>query len=380
VKRGCPFLVALAPATSLLVWVVAAHAQTAEKAVSISVRVDPRVELISIIFRLAGNPEYNQGRVPSYNAAIDQWFGLHRNHPVVQFAATLRDTCGVSYDAPMSLAVCLTDVPRLDVRVPLDPWPEGLDRRWRTEDVSAFLEKARDFAAETRFRDFVASQQALYDTTARRAETLFLREGRLEWFDHFFGGDSRSTFCLALAMANGGCCYGAHVAVNGITERHCILGVTDCDEGGLPSFDPAMVETIVHEFCHSYANPIVEAHAAELEAAGTRIFAQVEEQMKRMAYGNWRTMMIESVVRGAVVRYLEATQGAQTAQAQIKTEQEHGFVWLGALSELLAEYETHRDEYATFDRFFPKIAAFFNTRSENIAAECEWSAAFQEGF
>ncbi len=27
------------------------------------VRVDPRIELMSIIFRLAGNPEYNRGAV-----------------------------------------------------------------------------------------------------------------------------------------------------------------------------------------------------------------------------------------------------------------------------------------------------------------------------
>lgn len=32
----------------------------------LSVRTDARVELLAIVFRLAGNPEYNQGSVPGY--------------------------------------------------------------------------------------------------------------------------------------------------------------------------------------------------------------------------------------------------------------------------------------------------------------------------
>ena len=39
---------------------------------SIEVTVDPRVELVSIIFRLAGHQEYNQGRVDSYTDDVEQ--------------------------------------------------------------------------------------------------------------------------------------------------------------------------------------------------------------------------------------------------------------------------------------------------------------------
>src|SRR5260370_8472432 len=44
------------------------------------VGVDLRVELMSIIFRLAGNPEYSEGRVPAYTHAIDAHFASVRNH------------------------------------------------------------------------------------------------------------------------------------------------------------------------------------------------------------------------------------------------------------------------------------------------------------
>ena len=73
------------------------------------VSVDPRIELICVIFRLAGNPEYCKGRVPSYTADVDKHFGPYKDHAVVQLAAKLRRTRGVSYDAPMNMAVHVRD-------------------------------------------------------------------------------------------------------------------------------------------------------------------------------------------------------------------------------------------------------------------------------
>jgi hypothetical protein len=42
-----------------------AHSAEGSNAPSLQVKVDPRVELLSLIFRLAGNPEYSQGKVAS---------------------------------------------------------------------------------------------------------------------------------------------------------------------------------------------------------------------------------------------------------------------------------------------------------------------------
>ncbi|MBI4324260.1 MAG: DUF4932 domain-containing protein, partial [Chloroflexi bacterium] len=89
------------------------------------INVDARVELLSLIFRLAGNPEYNQARVESYAEDAERQFGTFRDHPVVALAAKLRNTQGVSYDACMGMAVHLTDPGDLQFRTPLAPWPES---------------------------------------------------------------------------------------------------------------------------------------------------------------------------------------------------------------------------------------------------------------
>lgn len=45
------------------------------------VRVDPRVELMSVIFRLAGNPEYNQSRLTSYIQDVEEHFACVNFYP-----------------------------------------------------------------------------------------------------------------------------------------------------------------------------------------------------------------------------------------------------------------------------------------------------------
>ncbi len=74
-------------------------------AARITVEADPRVELIGIVFRLAGNPEFNEGVLRSYVKDIERHFGDFDDHPAVRLATKLRSTRKMSCDGPMSLAV-----------------------------------------------------------------------------------------------------------------------------------------------------------------------------------------------------------------------------------------------------------------------------------
>ena len=66
--------------------------RTAVTSGNIEIMVDPRVELIGIVFRLAGNPEYSDSSLRTYAKAIERHFGDFGNHPVVKMAVQLRNT------------------------------------------------------------------------------------------------------------------------------------------------------------------------------------------------------------------------------------------------------------------------------------------------
>src|SRR5215510_11146510 len=120
--RACPGLIQV---VVLLVAAVPGFAATPR------VAVDPRAELMGILFRLAGNPEYNQCRIPRYERAIDKHFLPVRDHDAIRLARKLSRSDGISYDAVMSLAVNVTDAYTLKERVPFDSPDISLDNRWR---------------------------------------------------------------------------------------------------------------------------------------------------------------------------------------------------------------------------------------------------------
>jgi hypothetical protein len=334
---------------------------------TVQVTVDPRVELVSIIFRLAGHPEYNQGRVESYAEDVESHFGPFREHRVVELARKLRRSRSVSYDACMSMAVHVSDAVELREKVPLAPRPEGLDGRWTPDDAREFLAAARQFVRDSAFEDFLRKHRSLYETTQSRMKTLLEKEGHMEWFDRFFGDRPGARFSVALGLLNGGQCYGPHCRnADGKDELYCILGVWQTDDQGLPRFTGDVLKTVVHEFCHSYANPIIDRHEAELKPAGERIFSHVKEAMKRQAYGEWKTVMYESLVRASTLRYIRQYDGEPAAQMAIQHERSRSFRWIGTLSDLLGEYEADRRRYPTLDSFSPRLVEFFNVCADQM--------------
>lgn len=340
---------------------------------AIDVRIDRRIELMSLVFRLAGNPEYRQAKVDSYTAAVDEHFGPFADDPVVVRARELRRTRGVSFDAPMSFAVHL-DASGRDLRfaVPLDPWPEDLDSRWTESDAKAFLRDANRFARKSKLDAFLREHRELYELACERAEKMLAEHAKLEWFDEFFGERPNAKFTLCLGLLNGPSNYGPRMrARDGHEELYSVLGVWKTDDEGLPVFDASVVSTIVHEFCHSYCNHLVDAHLDELRESGERIWPHVADDMRAQAYGNWQTMMREALVRGCVVRYMAATGGANARDAAIRSEVQRGFLWTGDLAELLAEYEEDREHYRDLAAFMPRVVAMFAAYPEKLEAELE---------
>jgi hypothetical protein len=327
---------------------------------------DPRVELMSIIFRLAGNPEYTQCDVPAYAAAIDRHFARFHDHEAVRLARELRESDGVSYDAVMNMAVHLTDVESLGERVPFDR-ATSLDARWHGAKARRFLEAARKFVADSDFAGFTKSQQQLYDLTDSRLRAFVTKNADLPWFDRFFGARAHAAFHVIPGLVNGGSSYGPHVALsNGVEEIYAIPGVGKVDPDGLPNFDPRWTSTLVHEFAHSYVGPLIDKFAAPLDKSGDRLFEAENAEMRRQAYGNGKTVLNESLVRAATARYAFEHQGPETAAAAVNEERNRGFLWTGELLALLGKYAQDRERYPTLDSFMPQVVDFFDDVASRV--------------
>jgi hypothetical protein len=354
------------------------HAQRAETGTSIAPHVDERVELLSIVFRLAGNPEYNMNTLPKYSADIDKHFAAFKNHPAVKMAGELLSKHGVAYDAVMSMAISLSNPPELQPLVPFST--HMLDGRWANANPEKFLRELRSFYRDSRFAEFYAAHLAFY----RLAESRFaatLSSVKFDWYPRFYGSAATLDYHLILGMNNGGGNYGPRLlGPNGSMELFSIIGCWTHDDSGDPTYPPdkGYLATIIHEFNHSFVNPVVAEHWSEFKGAEP-VFKVVKGPMAQMAYGDAETMVNESLVRAAVIVYFEQAGEEHAKNLQrIRQEQRNGFLWMDQLVAKLEQYDANRAQYPNLSSYMPQIAQFYDelsTKVQNLEADFDSRSA-----
>ncbi|UCE48053.1 MAG: DUF4932 domain-containing protein [Phycisphaerales bacterium] len=324
----------------------------------ITVSVDPRVELIGIVFRLAGNPEFNEGTLRPYVKAIEAHFGNFDNHAAVKMAAELRHTRSMSCDGPMSLAVHIDR--NLRLRKTPEDWPSTLDYRWEKEETAQFVEKLRQFAADTKFDEFFKGQRDVYETGIQSCKDLIGPLNIGQWLVDYFGVKDCGDLRLVLGFVNGFSNYGVRFTHDQTSEKYAIVGMRPFDPANTIIFRPMQLGITVHEFCHSFVNPIVEKHMDRLQPAGERLFTANAPAMRMSGYQKWESIMYETAVRACVMSFVRQKLEPMYMGYFLKAENSVGFTWVEDTGNFLKTYDNSRDKYPTFESFFPEFVTFLD--------------------
>jgi hypothetical protein len=353
-----PRLLLLAlPLLALLPLPLAGAVAAKEARPVLRVRADPVVELLAIVFRLAGSPEYSTAAEGSPGrAAIDARFARHEDHPAVALARRLRSERGISHDAVVSLAVHINNIRNFSLVQPLEDAPRYLDARWDAPSASAFIEQLRDFATETAFDDWWDDQREVHEAlTAPLLEGL-VAELDLPWFRNHLGLRIDGTLEVIVSPAAGGSAYSvsAEVERRDGAERvhHVILGAMGKDLRGEARI--RAVDTIVHELCHPTVNPAVDARVDLFREARSTLEPPIALAMEEQGYGEWSIVLREVFVRLFTRAWILEHRGARAAETYDQEQTARSF----ALVSSLAEEEATRLAGAPPAPLEERIAAF----------------------
>ncbi len=262
----------------------------------------------------------------------------------------------------MSLAIHL-DVQGSSISLNDDIY-NNLDSRWNKEMLDNFTEKISDFYIKSNFRKFFESHSEIYSRAEEAMNDILVSKMNFSWFDRFYGGVKGGDYNIFVSLTNGSSNYGMKIIHKDKNEEICpIIGV-DSDNNSNPKFAPAnAVYLLVHEISHSYVNPLVNKHKEKFTKSEKVIFPHISKKMQSQAYGNWSTVMYESLVRVATICYAnQDTITNMKVKDIINGEIHRGFFWMADLYTLMQEYEENRDKYATLDDFMPpRIISFYDT-------------------
>jgi len=293
----------------------------------LTVAVDRRIELMSIVFRLAGRPRYTDATTP-YARAVDR---LPRDRPVVVFSRQLGERHGIGYEMAPVLAVHLDD--RWQPRRALEPLPSQL-ARWSVVDLPTYLDAVRDFARPV---DELLAAQHAYVAEVEAADRAWIdKVPVIEWFDRAFGPRPHTRYHLVPGLLTGPMDYAAHVELpDGTQDVYVIAHLDHPDARGVPAPTAAALPFVVHELGHSYINSIVDAALGELGPLAAPAIARAADAMRRQAYVTDAIVLEESVVRAVVVLWLRDRDDA-AAEAELATQERLGFAWIRRLVDALA--------------------------------------------
>ncbi len=329
-------------------------------------KVDERVELLSIVFRLAGNREYNSKIFSKYVDGIENHFGKHENHKLIKYIKKKLRKRGIGFDAVMCMAISISEDYPFEPLVPFST--EIPEERWGKKRGTKFLSLLNEFYKDTDCTSFFKKNKELYAESSKRFKSVF-DELDINWYQDFYGQEPKGEFKIVNGLGNGGGNYGPKISINGKEIIYAIMGTWSVDSLGMPHYKlNSYFPTLLHEFNHSFVNHVVEKHHEELRNSGKTIFKPLEKKMASQAYMTWETMYAEAVVRAAVIKYLK-DHDYDDGFVQMETigEIDRGFLWTPELVSLLEEYDGNRKEYPSLEDFMPRIVLFFNQVASDFA-------------
>lgn len=339
---------------------------------TIKAKYDERVELMSILCHLAGYGEYNMNMGGDYIIDIDRYFSNVKNHPAVEMMVSLRNINGIGYDSPMFFAVYLDKKEGSFVLPSDDVVPE---RRWNGVDLKHAIETINDFYVKSDFATFIEQHKAFYQTICDAYDSTIISKFNQNWYEQFYGVPPTDNFEVVIGFTCGGGNYGpSRQLPNSPRNVYAIVGYA-LDDNGRPYFESepkTFINTLVHEFNHSFVNPLTADNSAQMEDTGKELMRFSENVMRKNAYSNWQTIINESIVRAAVVLYnIDNGASSDSVRQLVIDEMATGFNWMPELVKCMQSYSKNRDKYTTFGTYYPVITASLKSYVDELSEKVD---------
>lgn len=317
----------------------------------IEVRLDPGLELLSVLDRLDASrkPAFVLPDHP-YARALDKAFSGFAAHPAVALNAKLaevdrdgsqRKDALMKRSAPPELAFDETmsaNRGESERSGALEPWLEGL----------------RAFARDTRFAERLAGCAPLLDKELAELRAAVAASDYLGKLDAYTGLPYEGTFRI---FASPLCQHGG--VLNRIWSYDDGRGAISCVlppdlERGFTFVTAELDACVWHEAAHGTMDPVMNLYDYEERDVPLDLGPKLRDACRSWLHG-----MREHVVRAVMLRLIAADKGAKAAAKRRKDEEYDASPYFGKFLAALETYEASRAEHPTLADFYPRLAELF---------------------
>lgn len=307
---------------------------------AIQVKIDPRVELLTAVFRLIGAGEFNMSSSESpYSRRLDAYLKPYKNHPAVTMTEQLREKAGIGFDTVLWLAVHVDGI--RNPHMLQGGNKEDKSKLWKQADLDKYLPLLGDFVRDSKFEDFLKSEEPYFTQATKSLENLLARKPVAEWLKDFYGAPPSPKSYAIVGLLCGGGNYGVSFRyANEEIAAMPVLGAGEFDKDGLPVYGEGDLGLILHEFSHPYINHEV-AKFPEITKYGKPLFGLTKASLAANAYGEAQAVMFETYTRAAENNILQRF-APELVEANIIEHRSKGFLWESDIVDALKEASRNR--------------------------------------
>lgn len=329
-------------------------ANSVKKSGTCNVSIEPKIELLGVVQYLADDPVILKKDLyvdtQKYSDDISKYFSKYKDEEVIILYKEMMKT-GFTYDAAPNSMLYVDDNLKLLDNISL---PESIiTKAGGKEKLLKFFKLLADFRKNSKFDEFYISHNEFYNECVLDVKNRIDKSGIIDKIQNYYGYKQNSYNFIIQPLSIGG--YGVRIPTkDGKYDLYDFMVV--------PSDDAEFFQMVVHEFGHSYVNPLTEKNIDEINKY-SNLFSPIKDTMAKQAYGSWEYCVNEHIVRSISYRVLRNTYGTEKSEEYITMDTGRKFIYINAISEKLKEYENNREKYPTFNDFYPELVQLFKELS-----------------
>ncbi|WP_349663409.1 DUF4932 domain-containing protein [Cellulophaga lytica] len=337
--------------TILIILLLASLKSIGQKS-KLNITIDERIETIYSIAFL-NNYFLVSNHDNLYKSKLKNNYKALKNHKAVALFDTLSKKHDFNFNNVTDWALQFGEFPELNkVREVINP--DSFDESKGDYLIKKFKKEFISFNQDSLFQAYLTEVKVLNEKVINQVKQSKSIENLPAYLEKYYGTKLSSyNLILSPLVHSGG--FNAEFLANGKKEVYAIIGPNGEVEY-IPYFEKKFLEMdlILHEFGHSFVNPLTEKFQNEIETIKEKYYTEnLKKDGKIQAYNKWIYLLNELIIRAITIRIANKNFGTEKAKELLDYEKSIGFSLVDNIIEILKEYENNREKYSKFSEFYP---------------------------
>ena len=336
----------------------------------INVETNKNVETLAICFEIADKGfwkiPFNDYQPMKYLAR--KRFEQFRDQNVIQIIDTLVNK-GFWLDAMVEVLLKSSPLPNAELKYELEKSTISRlsnNKEEATRLINEFLISLNKFYIDARLPDYFTENKNYFDSVNNEVRKNLPNKHFITTMESYYGKQNDSYTLIPVPTLWHTAGLGLRIKGTSGFKVYNIFGplivTKDSLDFGYGYNNPDKInELTVHEFGHSFINPVTELpENRTLIDKYNYLFKPIKDKMAKQGYNNWWTCVTEHLVRLGEIRISYAL-GDSSRADRIRNDyiNNHSFIYLTHLEKVIIDYEKNRKEFKSINAYIPILLKSF---------------------